>query len=180
MEDPELTLTSSHYVTLGMRVHVHTFLPPVVWSLHLHPSMIMGLDGTRINEASPKPHRSYGNSPAQQPELALPLCVAFSMGYRKPLCVNLQTNEHSLHQIKTINGFEAGSSGRFGQVSRTLCPEQVQTFSGVFVLDVRAECNSGQSQFHTSCGYLFIDLTSIDFPSYLPRAIEVKIDHLTT
>lgn len=45
MEDPELTLTSSHYVTLGMCVHVHTRLPPVVWSLHLHPSMIMGLDG---------------------------------------------------------------------------------------------------------------------------------------
>ena len=45
MEDPELTLTSSHYVTLGMCVHVHPRLPPVVWSLHLHPSMIMGLDG---------------------------------------------------------------------------------------------------------------------------------------
>lgn len=30
MEDPELTLTSSHYVTLGMHVHVHTLLPPVV------------------------------------------------------------------------------------------------------------------------------------------------------
>lgn len=62
MEDPELTLTSSHYVTLGMHVHVHTLLPPVVWSLHLHPSMIMGLGGPGLMKRLPNPIAAMGTA----------------------------------------------------------------------------------------------------------------------
>lgn len=63
MEEPELTLMSSHYVTLAMYVYAHTPLSPVVWSLHLHPSVTMGPDGPELM-TSPKPQHSYGNSPA--------------------------------------------------------------------------------------------------------------------
>lgn len=72
MEDPELTLTSSHYVTLGTRVHVHTLLPPVVWSLHLHPSMIMVLDGPGLMKRLPNPITVMGT--AQSSSLNLLCC----------------------------------------------------------------------------------------------------------
>lgn len=76
---PGLTLTPSHYVTLGVGIHAHSpassCLEPSPLFFHDHQTWWV-----RINGESPKPGTAMGT--AQPSILNLPLCAVFPMGCR--------------------------------------------------------------------------------------------------